>query len=92
MKHLMKLTARCCRWVIGPASDLMYCGKPSLKGTRWCKEHFGVVFVAGTKPPSQSKRVKHPILLPVDMVPAKAPADLGVVAAPELQEVMPEVE
>ncbi len=92
MKHLSKLTARCCRWVVGPASDLMYCGKTTLRGTSWCGEHFRAVFVAGAKPPLQSKRVKHPILLPVDFVPEKAPADLGIVATPELQEVMPEAE
>jgi hypothetical protein len=92
MKHLNELNGRCCRWVIGPVSDLMYCGKPALKGASWCGEHFKVVFVQGTKPPMQNKKVKHPIFMPVDMIPPKAPADLGIVAVPELEEVMLEAE
>jgi hypothetical protein len=92
MKHLSELNGRCCRWVVGPACDLMYCGKPTLRSTSWCGEHFRAVFVPGTKPPAQSKKVKHPVMLPVDMIPAKAPADLGIVAVPELEEVMAESE
>jgi hypothetical protein len=44
MKHLLKLTPNCCKWVVGDPRSLTYCGEPVEPGTSWCPAHHKVVF------------------------------------------------